>query len=85
MREYQRVYAMAAADIEHLIARLGEILEGQAALTTRLTEAMEKMTSVVARHEQRFLSCRCQNCKAFEPSQRPTGVEDSNPLIPRGG
>jgi hypothetical protein len=51
MREYQRVYAMAAADIEHLIARLGEILEGQAALTTRLTEAMEKMTSVVARHE----------------------------------
>jgi hypothetical protein len=62
---------MADADIEHLITRLGEILEGQALLTSRLTEAMERMTAVVTRHETRLQQCRCQNCKAFEPASYP--------------
>lgn len=58
---------MAASDIEPLIARLGEIMEGQAALTIRLTEAMERMSAVVTRHEQALQQCRCRGCKAYEP------------------
>jgi hypothetical protein len=59
---------MSDADIDTLIARLGEILEGQAALAARLTEALERMSAIVTRHEDRFRRCRCMNCKAYEPA-----------------
>lgn len=58
---------MGEGDIDVLIGRLGEILEGQAALTARLTEAMERMSAIVTKHEDRFRRCRCMNCSAYEP------------------
>lgn len=68
---------MSEADVAILIARLGEILEGQAALTARLTEAMERMSAIVTKHEDRFRRCRCMNCKAYEPaSYTPLDIPD---------
>lgn len=58
---------MATNDIDALINRLGTILEGQAALTARVADAVERLAMQMAAHEQRLQECRCRQCHAFDP------------------
>ena len=76
---------MSTADVDALIKRLGEIMEGQAALTCRLTEAMERMSDVVAKHETQLRRCRCHTCKSYEPTALTPmdAPEDQGPAVSR--